>query len=311
MSQKIPLKLASLFLFMTLPSLALGQQVSQIKGTKALIELSGTSASPGQEFFTLDSNGKKKSILKIKQVKGDKAIAEITKGTAEVGHTLKAKGAPAVDNSASEDSAATSSSSEEPRQDRATRPRGFLGSIFKRGTNGGILGGLAQSSMSLTAKSGASSEDITMTGNSFNALGFYDLDMSPMFTTRLKAGLETFEVSSSTSTPAVCSNSTSCDAGFTYLSGEATAHFNLLRGKTRVWVGGGMAFFFTLAKKTSVSNLETSNQTNQMFLLGAGSDIGLTNGVFIPVSFEYGFFPTSSGVKASMMLLHAGYGWRF
>lgn len=308
MSQKIPLKLASFFLFTALTSLAFGQQVSQIKGTKALVELSGTSASPGQEFYTLDSNGKKKSILKIKQVKGDKAIAEITKGTAEVGHTLKAKGAPVVDSSASEDSSAAS---EEPRQDRAPRPRGFLGSLFKRGTNGGVLGGLAQSTMSLSAKSGASSEDITMTGNSFNVLGFYDLDLSPMFTTRLKAGLETFEASSSTNTPAVCSNSSSCNAGFTYLSGEATAHFNLLRGKTRVWIGGGMTFFFTLAKKTSVSNLDTSNQTNQMFLLGSGSDIGLTNGAFVPVSFEYGFFPTSSGVKASMMILRAGYGWRF
>jgi hypothetical protein len=290
---------------------AMAQEIIQLKGTKALINLSGSEASAGTEFFALDSGGKKRAILRVRQVKGDRAIADVIKGSAKTGQSLQPRGgaaaAPAearVQDVASEDDGRASG------EDRVARPRGFLGQFLKRGTAVGVLGGFAQNSMSLTGKGGGFTEDLTLTGNSFNVMGFYDYDLSKSFTIRSKAGIETFDVKASANNAAICSNSTTCDVSFTYLSGEISAHFNFMTGKTRAWAGAGLAFLLAVAKKSTVTNLDASNATNNMILLGAGADISVGSGRFIPVSFEYGMFPAST-VKATSILLRAGYGWRF
>lgn len=306
MNKKINLFLFILS-FVSFSHQLLAQEVSQIKGSKVLLKMNGMLAEAGDEFYAIDNQGKKKAILKIRQVKGDKAIAEVIKGQAQAGFSIQSKSVSASKQTESNDE----SSSDNRKSQRASRPRGFWGKILKRNTQAGVLGGLSQNTMSLTAKSGSSSEDITMTGMSYTLEGFYDMDLSPMFTARLKAGLVNFEAKSSTSIAAVCSNSSSCDAKFGYLAGEASGHFNIIQGPTRVWVGAGLAFFFAISKSSSVSNLDTGNSTNQMFLFGGGADIGMGGGAFIPVSLDYGYFPSSSGIKASMLLLRGGYGWRF
>ena len=96
-----------------------------------------------------------------------------------------------------------------------------------------------------------------------------------------------------------------------YLSGEGVIKLNFVSGLSRYYVSGGGGFFFVLSKSSSIVNLDTSNATNQIILLGAGGDIGLSKKTFIPFSLEYGLFPGSASVKASMMFVRAGYGWRY
>lgn len=291
------------------PASVWAQEIIQVKGTKALINLSGTEASVGSDVFAVDSAGKRRAILRIRQVKGDRAVADVVKGTAQTGQSIQARGggsaAPAPTQARSQEA------SEESDDGRAKRPRGFLGQFLKRGTAAGALAGLSQNTMSLTAKRGNDSEDLTLSGNSFNLVGFYDYDLSKSFTIRTKAGIENFDVKGTATKSTVCNDSTACDVGFMYLAGEASAHFNFMTGKTRAYVGAGLAFLFAMGKKSSVSNLDTSNATNQMILLGGGADINMGGGAFVPVSFEYGMFPGSATVKATSMLLRAGYGWRF
>src|SRR5690242_1454548 len=54
--------------------------VTKVKGSGALIDLKGEAASPGDLFYTLSSDGKKRGIIQITKVKGDKAIGKIMKG---------------------------------------------------------------------------------------------------------------------------------------------------------------------------------------------------------------------------------------
>src|SRR5688500_17509764 len=62
--------------------------VKSIKGKRMLIELMGQNAQPGQMFFLLDYEGRKKAVVRIRQVKDDRAVAELLKGHALVSYML-------------------------------------------------------------------------------------------------------------------------------------------------------------------------------------------------------------------------------
>ena len=304
--------------------------ITQVKGTKALINLGGEPASPGSEFFGIDGAGKKKAILRVTQVKNDRAIAEIIKGVAQVGMGIQSK-APSAGSSqnATTSSAPTSAPVTSPAPSVAdpsapeasahsSRPKGFLGKFLGHGSALGIDLGVAQDTMTLTAKrvvnSATYSQDVTMNGNSFNLMGFYDFDATPWFSIELRAGIENFTTTGSVSqlNAPVCTDSTSCTVNFMYLAGEGMAKFNFIHSRSRYWVGAGGAFLLVASKSSSVANLDTTNATNQMILLGAGGDIALGKGAtFIPFMLEYGLFPGSSSVKATAINLRAGYGWRY
>lgn len=314
---KTSLSLLVLALWFSPNEKAFSQEVSQVKGTKALINLGGTPASPGDEIYTLDSDGKRRGLVQIKQVKGDKAIGEIIKGRVEPGMSLKPKSevsSAKESRGGSKKSRVQDVSSDETggteSEEKSSRPKGFLGSFLKRGTALGFMGGFASNSMALTAKKGSTSEDLALASTSFNIVGIYDYDFSPMFTTRLKAGIENFDVKGSAKNASVCSDSSSCEVGFTYLSGAASGHFNFMRGSTRAYASVGGAFLIAMTKKSNISNLDTSSSTNQVIYLGGGADIGMGKGAFIPLSFEYGIYPGST-VKATSMTLRAGYAWRY
>ena len=140
---------------------ALAQEIVQLKGTKALINLSGLEASAGTEFFAVDSGGKKRAILKVRQVKGDRAIADVIKGSAKTGQSVQVRGgaAAAAPSEARVQDVPTEDGSGG-GEDRAKRPRGFLGQFLKRGTAAGVLAGLSQNSMSLTGKGGGFTEEL-------------------------------------------------------------------------------------------------------------------------------------------------------
>ena len=306
MFQKIKPFLISLVVL--IPLVAIGAEVLQVKGSKVLLNIGGTDASPGSEFFALDGNGKKRAILRVKQVKGEKAIGELVKGKVEPGMSLKQKGSA----SASSDSGSSNSRVQDVNEpeERSKRPRGFMGSFLKRGTGIGFMGGIAQNTMSLTAKNAGISQDVSLTGNSFNALAYYDYDFSPVFTFRGNGGIETFNASGTTSNSVLCGGTT-CSVAFTYLAFEGHAHYNFMTGSTRAWVGAGFDFLLTASKSSSIANLDTSSATNQMMDVEVGADFGLGGGAVVPVAFEYAIFPGSTTVKASSMLLKAGYGWRY
>jgi hypothetical protein len=265
--------------------------VTQIKNNKLILQLDGESMSPGTEVYILNSSGKKIGLVSIKTVKGTRALGEITKGRANVGDQAQIKGA-------------AGSHSDQKSASRSRRSQ----------HTGGVLVGYIMDSMSLTVQHPtvtATKEDVTLKGSSFSAKAFYDYKLSSDIVVRGATGLEGFSVTGTTS-QAICNNgsSTSCTVESNYLAFEGSAHYNFLTGQNIGWVGLGYSFLVAMTKKNDIPNLSDTS-TNQMILVGAGADIGLSGGSFIPVVVEYGIFPGSSNVSANSINIRSGYGMSF
>lgn len=289
--------IAFVFVF-TLSLTAGAASVIQVKGNRALLVLQGLPAQPGTELFALDAQQKRRAVLRVLQVKGDRAIAQITKGAASPGMLLIIR---------------QSRPSARPPQDnmfvQEAVPDRY--STQKRLTKAwGILGGMAMSTMSLTAKTPLIEESLTMKGNSFNVKGFFDYPFSQSFNLRFVTGLETIGVSGTSQNLDVCSGSTTCSLSLNYLTLEGDAQLNLMNSSSmRFYLTGGFGFLLAMSKANNITNLEATG-TNQVLLLGAGVDIKMGRTSFIPIVFEYGMFPFA-GLSLSSMYLRAGYGMAF
>ncbi len=280
------------------PSLGWSASIAKVNGRKALITLEGLTVGPGTELYALNEEQKRKALIRISQVKGDKAIGEIVQGAAQPGMLVIIKGTPALVPSFAETGSANRS-----EKDFMNRRQ------FKKGF--GILGGMAMSSMSFPARdtlTGASQE-LSLTGNSFNVKGAYDYSLSPSFTIRGSSGIETLSVKGSSGGFTICGGSESCSLAINYLTFEGTAQYNLINSGTRFWVGAGFAFLLAMSKASNINSLEVAG-TNQVLFFGTGADIGIGKKNYIPITVEYGLYPFA-GVKLSGIYLRAGYGWKF
>lgn len=283
--------------------------VSQVKGSKLLIQLDGADMPADTEFYVTNAEGKKIGLAKIKAVKGDKAVADLLKGKAESGNgiVMKAAGASNTSNlTQNQNSSSDVKTDVKARDTRATTSKG------KPKNTGGLLLGLANNTMSLTAQYGTTKENLTMKDSGFIVKGFYDYPLTKDFIARLGAGLQMFSVKGTTSA-SICNNgsSTSCEVGFTYLVGEAMAQYYLTDGGFKLWGGIGYHFLVAATKKNSVPNLASDTSTNQMISFGGGFDYYMSKSSFIPFSFLMGMFPGSSNVSASSTIIQAGYGFGF
>src|SRR5262245_42563181 len=66
-------------------------EVLKVKGKGVLVDLRGDPAAIGDNLFLISPDGKRKAIIRISKVKGDKAIGKILKGGAAPGYTLEFK----------------------------------------------------------------------------------------------------------------------------------------------------------------------------------------------------------------------------
>lgn len=283
--------------------------VSQVKERKALLDLTGLiDVKPGDQLFAVDANGKKKALLQVRQIKGNKAVAEIVKGVASQGQDLVLRGGGTSPSPISKPVQQEAASA--PLSDRLQRMR-----QKKNGPAWGLLGHYNQTSMDVNFYTGQGvlrrKSNTQMKGSSFGVSAFYDYLLTPRFQIRTVTGLDQVSASGSTALPDCDKGTTSnCTFAVTYLTLAAQARFLLNEGKTRFWIGGGGGFLLAMQKASNV--LDTSQiSTNQVYFASGGADIGLSGNSFIPVSLDYGMFPSSETVKANIMTLRAGYGWFF
>lgn len=286
-----------------LGSFAHAASVMTVKDKKVLLEIGGMEDTlVGDEFVLVDLEGKRKGLVKVKQVKGHRAIAELLKGSADEGYTLLRR------------------KSEGSRLSRAVRPDEneiSSDSTFAKlsrytGESMGVLGSLVNTSMSVDVRGGsgvtARTTGASLKGTSFGVLGYYDHPFLKEFHFRGMGGLEQVQGSGSIGTPD-CGGSTSCDFSVMYLSAYGLAKFNYLMTDMKAWVGGGLGFLIALSKSSSV--LDTSQiSTNQIYQIATGVDIPIgKSGAYVPIVLDYGIFPASDTVRANMITLRAGYAW--
>ncbi len=254
-----------------------------------------------QEFYSIDANGKKKSLLKITQVKGDKALADIVKGTAEAGQTLQAKGTPGAGGGASDNSSKENSS---PMNQSAS---GSSKNFTKKGETWGILGSFGMNKMDASLTVSTVKYTANMTGTGFGLLGFYDFPMSKSFVLRGSTGLEQF-IGNGTVSAAVCNGSANCSVNIMYLSFYGAAKYIFVNGKMKIWGAAGLGYLFAASKSSNI--LKTDGLSTYVIVPSLGIDIPLGGG-FIPIAVDYALYPDSADVKASTTNIRAGWGWNF
>lgn len=293
---------ACLFLLMT-PS-AWSASVSAVKGQKVLINLDGDSANEGEEFFLINpGSNKKTALIRIRQIKGNKALGEIIKGRAAAGYSLQAKGTGPVstDAGANYNEGASYSRSQD---------SGILRSLKN---SYGITGGYLMNTMSANVTALDSGTGIrttsaaNMSGGGLAVGGFYDYLLSSSFVARGAVGIEQFNVTGDAAA-AVCSGSKSCDAKINYLAMYGLVKWYLTQENYRVWLGGGVGYLMALSKSSSALNASQIS-TNQVFNAAIGMDMQMSRKNYVPISLEYNMFPSSETVKASNIMIKAGWAW--
>lgn len=263
---------------------AFAADITKVKGDKALINLDGLEATEGDVFFAIDSNGKKKGLIKIDKVKGDKAIASISKGKAQVGWTLAKRAA---------------------KGDITPSSRRSRSSVSSTNTMfiGGMLG-LGRDSAEVSLDSG---QVASLSGMGLSFKGFFDYKLFPNIWFRGFAGIENFNGEGQS----ICgTGGTKCDVKIMYITFDFWGRYVFSEKDFRPWLGGGFTLLFPMSK-SSTAIVENSITTTSTYGVGGGADWFISPTSFIPMSVEYQLFPSSAQAKASIIAGRIGYGMSF
>ena len=264
-------------------------RVAKVKGKKVYILTQGDDLQRGQVFYLVNKSGKRTGIVKIIKVKGKKAFAKLGRGKAKRGYDLVAR------------------SRKKRKKGQRLARTGSPKSGGPTGSYWGVLGGFSNNSadVQLIKSDGSNGDLVDLSGSGFSLKGFFDYPLLEWFWFRGMAGFEQFNVSGSNDTDNLCGGE--CNAEITYLTGDFWGRIPLMEGSFRPWVGAGFTILVPMSK--SATALDESSITNTSVIgLGAGFDYFLDKSSFIPVTLEYGLYPSSDQVDATAIFLRAGYG---
>lgn len=263
--------------------------VIQVKNNKVLIDVEDSTYRLGERYLLMDQHQKKLALIEITGLRGDRAVARIIKGNARPG-LIVGEARPSSGSTASAPS---------------TGGQGFM-------AYGGLIGYLNET-LTIDAKTASTTDSLSLKSTTLVYKGFIDYEWKNNITLRFVAGLHNFYVTGSPSSgkQAVCSNSSTCDVKYNYMSFEGHAQYNFITHPHRFWGSVGYVFMYATTANSTVGSLDTSNKSNSMIALQAGSDINIDRMSFIPVFYQYGLFASSSGVTAGSSGIYAGYARRF
>lgn len=283
---KTPL-LISLSFFMFTQGFA--QTVSKVSGTKVLLDLGTMTVNSGDRLITVTPEGKRKSIIQVRQIKGTRATAEIIKGVPEVGHTL------------------TIAKKSAPKETSRTEETNYA--QYRKKGGWGITGSLMMNSMKISNLTRNSTDySFDMTGTNFGLGGFYDYNLNNSWWVRAHGTLEMFDVKS-TESPCGVAPLTECSVQFTQIGAYGTFNYQIKPQPFRLYAGLGGGVFIYATKDSDV--LDTNKFFFNSLLMGTlGFDYFLSRNSFIPVAFEYQFIPDKEAGVTSMVL-RAGWGKTF
>jgi outer membrane protein W len=261
---------------------ATAMEVSKVKGNKVLITLDGQSTQQGDQFFVVNSDGQRRGLVTIKQIRDDKAIAILTKGQAQPGWTLEKRG--------KKKTASHSSDSSDGPHDKS-----YLG----------ILAGYSLNNMTVNQSPGPS---VSLTGNSPSFKAMFDYELFDRIWFRGTAGWQNFKTTGNSD----CGTSftSPCTTNIDYLSFDLWGRYLFAAGNWRPWLGAGFSLIFPMAK-SSTALVESSISNSSILSLGGGLDVFVTDSMYIPLQVEYGFLPPSNQVSAHMISMRVGLGFAF
>ena len=276
--------------------------IAAVKENKAIINLEGEQVQVGDSLYaTNPESGKKTGLLKVVQIKNNKAMVEIVKGRAVKGGSILAKSATAsatTSNQRSAPSTSTKKQSSSPDYSKAfeaSKGNKSFGIHKTLRDSYGLLAGLQMNSMTTTASG-------KMSGSGFNVGGFYDYIFADSFAIE---GIGTFEQFN------VENTSTSSNVKIGYLSMYGLAKWYPFQSKFRAWVGGGLGLLYAVQKSSANALNVNSIASNQVFTANFGLDYQINKDHYIPVSFSYVLFPDSDKnvTDINSMQIKVGWAW--
>lgn len=258
------------FLFKT--SIGLSAEVLNVKGTKALIDISDRlDLKVGQNLDTLNSQGRRTSVLKIRQIKSGKAVADILKGRVLVGQKIV------------------------PTKNNAEKKQALK--ILSTQSSWGTLLGFNSNILKFNS---TASGDLKLTGSSNSLKGFFQEDLSQLLSIRIGVGMESFTA-----------KGTSSQADISSFAFDVMIRASLLRANSfKPWLGAGLGFLIPVSKSASFMD-ESKISARQHFQFGGGTDINIDKRRFIPLEVTYSISPKSAQFSTEQMSVRLGYGQKF
>lgn len=285
-----------------------GASIKQVKDKKVLIQLDNFKVKVGDQVYGVNSAKKKTSILQIVTVKGNKAIAQLIKGTSVVNDTImmKSSGPQTGKTAAAQPNAANSSN--------------FKKTSFIRRDLKKISVNLKLSSDSISTKqqdnsSTPQTETVDMAGTNFGFNAQYDIPLTETYAVKAFGGLEMLKVAKTSTLANTCDGKTTkdCNVNINYLTFGGLIKASMpLAAQSHLWGGLGFSFKQPISKKSTALTEDNISLANALVLAG-GLDYHLNNKNFIPVSLEFQkSFNESDTVPAIKHIgINVGYGFIF
>jgi outer membrane protein W len=277
-------------------------KVTKVDGKKVMLNLEGDTAKVGDIFVVYNPEGKKKALIKIKAIRGDRAAAFLGKGKAETGWTAKVS-----DKSKGGGTKTAGRSRRSQEAETSPAPSGETRSYW------GAVVGFSMDSMSVDVDNsspadGVADKTVSLSGSSFSAKGLFDYLVFPQIWFRGMTGLEGLAASGSAEVG--CDGGKTCEVNIYYLSFDFWGRYVFTNGGFRPWLGAGFSLMFPMSKDATA--LEKSSITNTSAMsAGLGFDWFLSDTMYIPMQVEYSMLPKSETVEASAINIRAGLAWPF
>lgn len=294
--------LFAFLLILIAPSLY-AAEVIKVKGKSVLVELKGDPAVAGDNFYLISPDGKKRGIIKISKVKGDKAIGKLTKGKGAPGYTLEFKAQKAAAGPSGGGSSGGGDMAAPSPQDGSTE---WVRSYW------GAIAGISVNTMNVRVTGAPPTNSdlgtVNMSGNGFSLKGLFDYELFNNIWFRGTTGVEMFNAAGGT----ICgsSNNAACNAKLTYLTFDFIGRYVFGHGNFRPWVGAGLGLLFPAQKEATALDPQSISTTNVLLATG-GVDWFINPRMYIPVQVEYGLLPKSEEVEANWIAVRAGVAWPF
>lgn len=275
---------------------AFAAKVTKVDGRKVMIDLQGDAAKDGDIFVVYDPAGKRKGLVKVKGVKGNRAVGIVGKGKVQAGWQMKIS-----------DKAGKSKTSNSGKTARASAPQSPSPSPTGK-SFWGLMGGLAMDSMSVDIDGdGSSDKTVSLDGMGFSAKGLFDYELFSQVWFRGLAGIEGLDASGSSE---VGCGGKACSVSIYYLAADLWGRFVFSTGSFRPWLGAAFSLMFPLSKEATA--LEDSSITNTSAIsVGGGVDWFTSETFYIPLQLEYSMLPKSETVEASAIAVRAGIAMAF
>lgn len=285
-----PLGLSLVIASLTLAaSLAEAARITKVSGSSVAIDGndSDVSLNVGDRYFVM-VGGKRKAIVQVTKVKGNRAIGKILKGNAAVNGTLEPAGS----------SSASASTSK--------KRKGSSGGVPYSELTMGVLAGFAMDSQTVNAVSQTNTtvtESISMSGSGFSLKGFGDMPVSGPIGVTARLGIEQFSVKGKASFGEPKTD-------IMYVSADLLLRYLFLEGEFAPFAAAGIGLHFPLSKSSDVLDVQRISSTS-VFLFNAGANYALSDSMYLTGLAEYGLFPPSNDVKTSFIAIRGGVGMRF